>query len=147
VPGSPFGIALKSVIVQHRAGDGTTGEAAIPAGIISAVRRIAVESSMSLLSRVEERVPWLVKSGRLTWIAKYAGLCIGLLVLVVILFRHVLGLDILSYTDSIGIAAVLGLLGVIALGVGLMAATFYSARSGMDEHVGEARDISRDDQG
>ena len=102
---------------------------------------------MPLLSSIEKRFPWLVKSGRLTWVAKYAGVSVGLLILVVILFRHVLGLDVLSYADPIGIAALLGLLGVIALGVGLMAATFYSARSGMDEQVGEARDISRDDQG
>jgi hypothetical protein len=79
-------------------------------------------------------------------VVKYASISVALIVLLVVLARHVLGLDVLSYTDPIGIAAILGLIGVIGLGVALMAATFYSARSGMDEEAGEARDISHDDE-
>ncbi len=60
--------------------------------------------------------------------------------------RHWLGLDVLSYTDPIGIAAILGLIGVIGLGVALMAATFYSARSGIDQQAGDARNLHYDDE-
>jgi hypothetical protein len=59
-------------------------------------------------------------------VVKYASISVALIVLLVVLARHVLGLDVLSYTDPIGIAAILGLIGVIGLGVALMAATFYS---------------------
>src|SRR5262249_8811604 len=65
---------------------------------------------------------------------------------IVVAFRHLLGLDVLSYSDPIGIAAILGLLGVIGVGVALMAATFYSARSGIDEQVGDGRDVHYEDQ-
>ena len=91
---------------------------------------------MALLKSLEQRLPWAVKDGRPTWVVTYSGLSVVLLILIVVVFRHWLGLDALSYTDPIGIAAVLGLIGVIALGVALMAATFYSARSGMDDQVG-----------
>ena len=66
------------------------------------------------------------------------ALCIVLLVGLVVLFRHALGLDVLDYGNSIGVAALLGLAGVIALGVALMAATFYSSRSGIDEAAQDA---------
>jgi len=99
---------------------------------------------MALLKSIEQRLPWAVKHGKLTWVVKYASLCIALIVVIVVIFRHVLGLDVLSYTDPIGIAAILGLIGVIGLGVALMAATFYSARSGMDDEAGDARDVHYD---
>lgn len=95
---------------------------------------------------IEQKFPWAVRDGRLTWVVKYAGASIASIVLIIIVFRHVLGLDVLDYTDPIGIAAVLGLIGVIGIGVALMAATFYSARSGMDEQAGEAHDIHYDDE-
>ena len=99
---------------------------------------------MALLKSIEQRLPWAVKHGKLTWVVKYASLCIALIVVIVVIFRHVLGLDALSYTDPIGIAAILGLIGVIGLGVALMAATFYSARSGMDDQATDARDVHYD---
>src|SRR2546423_14329532 len=105
---------------------------------------IPEEDRMALLKSIEQRLPWAVKHGKLTWVVKYASLCIALIVVIVVIFRHVLGLDVLSYTDPIGIAAILGLIGVIGLGVALMAATFYSARSGMDDEAGDARDVHYD---
>lgn len=101
---------------------------------------------MPVLPFLEEKLPWAVKRGKLTWVVKFAGLSVALLILIVVVFRHVLGLDVLSYTDPIGIAAILGLIGVIGLGVALMAATFYSARSGIDEQAGDARDVRYDDE-
>ena len=101
---------------------------------------------MALLKSIERKLPWAVKHGKVTWVVKYASLSVALLILIVVVSRHVLGLDVLSYTDPIGIAAILGLIGVIGLGVALMAATFYSARSGMDEEAGDARDVRYDDE-
>src|SRR5260370_37141313 len=99
----------------------------------------------ALLKYIEQKLPWAVKHGKVTWVVKYASLSVALLILIVVVSRHVLGLDVLSYTDPIGIAAILGLIGVIGLGVALMAATFYSARSGVDEQAGDARDVHYDD--
>jgi hypothetical protein len=104
------------------------------------------EDRMPVLPFIEEKLPWAVRHGKLTWVVKYASLSVALLVLIVVVSRHVLGLDALSYTDPIGIAAILGLIGVIGLGVALMAATFYSARSGMDEEAGDARDVHYDEK-
>ena len=104
------------------------------------------EDRMPVLPFIEQKLPWAVKRGKVTWVVKYASLSVALLVLIVVVSRHVLGLDVLSYTDPIGIAAILGLGGVIGLGVALMAATFYSARSGMDEEAGDARDVHYDDE-
>jgi hypothetical protein len=97
------------------------------------------EERMPVLPFIEAKLPWAVKHGKLTWVVKYASL-------IVVASRHWLGLDVLSYTDPIGIAAILGLIGVIGLGVALMAATFHSARSGMDEHAGDARDVHYDEE-
>jgi len=104
------------------------------------------EDRTALLKYIEQKLPWAVKHGKVTWVVKYASLSVALLILIVVVSRHVLGLDVLSYTDPIGIAAILGLGGVIGLGVALMAATFYSARSGMDEEAGDARDVRYDDE-
>ena len=98
-----------------------------------------------MLSWLEQKFPWAVRERKLTWGVKYASISIALIVAVVIIGRHWLGLDVLSYTDPIGIAAILGLIGVIGLGVALMAATFYSARSGMDDEAGDAREFHYDD--
>jgi len=104
------------------------------------------EDRTALLKYIEQKLPWAVKDGKLSWVVKYASVSVALIVLIVVVFRHVLGLDVLSYTDPIGIAAILGLVGVIGLGVALMAASFYSARSGMDEQAGDARDVHYDDE-
>ncbi len=101
---------------------------------------------MALLKSIERKLPWAVKHGKLTWMVKYASLSVALIILIVVVSRHWLGLDVLSYTDPIGIAAILGLIGVIGLGVALMAATFYSARSGMDQQAGDARNLHYDDE-
>ena len=99
-----------------------------------------------MLSRLEKRFPWAIRDGKITWTVKYASISIALIVIIVVISRHWLGLDALNYTDPIGIAAILGLIGVIALGVALMAATFYSARSGIDEQAGDARDVHYGDE-
>ena len=78
------------------------------------------------------------------WVITYSAVCIVLLVGFVVLFRHALGLDVLDYGNSVGVAALLGLAGVIALGVALMAATFYSSRSGIDEAARDASDRGDD---
>jgi hypothetical protein len=101
---------------------------------------------MSPLQSIEEKLPAFMKHARFRWLAKYVGISVALMIVIVLVFQHVLGLDVLSYADPIGIAALLGLIGVIALGVALMGATFYSARSGMDEQAGEARIIEPDDE-
>ena len=101
---------------------------------------------MALLKSIERKLPWAVKHGKLTWVVKYASLSVALIILIVVVSRHWLGLDVLSYTDPIGIAAILGLIGVIGLGVALMAATFYSTRSGMDQQAGDARNLHYDDE-
>ena len=91
---------------------------------------------MPVLAFIEAKLPWAVKDGKFTWVVKYASVSIALLILLVTVSGHLLGLDVLSYTDPIGIAAILGIIGVIGLGVGLMAAVFYSDRSGIDEEAG-----------
>ncbi|HEX9321080.1 MAG TPA: hypothetical protein VF913_03005 [Xanthobacteraceae bacterium] len=101
---------------------------------------------MALLKSIERKLPWAVKHGKLTWVVQYASLSVALIILIVVVSRHWLGLDVLSYTDPIGIAAILGLIGVIGLGVALMAATFYSARSGIDQQAGDARNLHYDDE-
>ena len=101
---------------------------------------------MRVLAYIEQKLPGAIKQGQLTWVVKYVGLSVALIVLIVVAFRHLLGLDVLSYTDPIGIAAILGLIGVIGVGVALMAATFYSARSGIDEQVGDGRDVHYEDE-
>ena len=110
------------------------------------VRAIRTKDSMPVLPFIEQKFPWAVRDGKLTWVVKYTSVSVALIVVIVVVFRHVLGLDVLSYTDPIGIAAILGLIGVIGLGVALMAATFYSARSGMDEQAGDARDVHYDEE-
>lgn len=93
-----------------------------------------------IMNFIERKSPWLVKDGKLSWIAKYSLACVVLIVVFIVIFRHVLGLDVLSYTSQIGVAAVAGIVGVIVLSVALMAATFYSSRSGKDDEFGEPDD-------
>jgi ammonia channel protein AmtB len=83
---------------------------------------------------------WAAKDSRLSWIVKYSLACIVLIVGFIVIFRHVLGLDLLSYDSQIGVAALFGIAGVIGLSVALMAATFYSSRSGKDDEFGESDD-------
>jgi len=83
---------------------------------------------------------WIVNDSKLSWIVKYSLACIVLIVGFIVLFRHVLGLDLLSYDSQIGVAALFGIAGVIGLSVALMAATFYSSRSGKDDEFGESDD-------
>jgi hypothetical protein len=101
---------------------------------------------MPVLPFIERKFPWAVRGGKPTWVVKYASISVALMVLIVVVFRHWLGLDVLSYADPIGIAAILGLIGVIGLTVALMAAVFYSARSGMDDAAGDARDVHYDEE-
>ena len=103
---------------------------------------MALGSDMSwIIEFIERKRPWLAKDGKLSWIATYSLACIVLIVAFIVIFRHVLGLDVLEYTSQIGIAALGGIVGVIALSVALMAATFYSSRSGVDDAVRDAHDV------
>jgi len=83
---------------------------------------------------------WTGKDAKSSWIARYSLACVALIVAFIVIFRHVLGLDLLSYDSQIGVAALLGIVGVIGLSVALMAATFYSSRSGKDDEFGESDD-------
>jgi hypothetical protein len=83
---------------------------------------------------------WTAKDSKSSWIVKYSLACVVLIVASIVIFRHVLGLDLLSYDSQIGIAALFGIAGVIGLSVALMAATFYSSRSGKDDEFGESED-------
>ena len=64
-----------------------------------------------MLKYIEQKLPWAVKHGKVTWVVKYASLSVALLILIVVVSRHVLGLDVLSYTDPIGIEIVIGGIG------------------------------------
>jgi hypothetical protein len=83
---------------------------------------------------------WAAKDDKRSWIVKYSLACVALIVAFIVIFRHVLGLDLLNYDSQIGVAALLGIVGVIGLSVALMAATFYSSRSGKDDEFGESDD-------
>ncbi len=69
-------------------------------------------------------------AGRL---ALYAG---GGLFLLMAIFPFVFRLEIFDSGVHIPFAMFLGVVGTIVLGVGLMALTFYSARSGRDDEIG-----------
>jgi len=83
----------------------------------------------------------VAKDDKLSWIVRYSLACIVLIVAFIVIFRHVLGLDLLNYDSQIGVAALFGIVGVIGLSVALMAATFYSSRSGVDDAVQDVHDI------
>jgi hypothetical protein len=96
----------------------------------------------AVLDAIRRKAPWALTNGRPSWIVTYAASSVVLIILFVVLFRHFLGLDALNYLSHFGIAAVLGLVGVIGLSVGLMAAIFYSSRSGLDDEIAEAHDVT-----
>jgi hypothetical protein len=83
----------------------------------------------------------VVKDDGFSWIVRYSLACIVLIVAFIGIFRHVLGLDVINYGSQIGVAALFGIVGVIGLSVALMAATFYSSRSGVDDAVQDVHDI------
>lgn len=83
----------------------------------------------------------LAKDSKLSWMVRYSLACIVLIVAFIGIFRHVLGLDVLEYTSQIGIVALGGIVGVIALSVALMGAAFYSSRSGVDDAVRDAHEV------
>jgi hypothetical protein len=87
------------------------------------------------------RSAWAAKDDKLSWIVRYSLACIVLIVGFIVIFRHILGLDLLNYGSQIGVAALFGIVGVIGLSVALMAATFYSSRSGVDDAVGDVHDV------
>jgi hypothetical protein len=105
-----------------------------------AARLIATDDEMSWIMNFIKS-PWVMKDGKLSWVATYSLACVVLIVMFVVIFRHLLGLDVLNYDSQIGVAALLGIAGVIGLSVALMAATFYSSRSGIDDAVGDAHDV------
>jgi len=83
---------------------------------------------------------WAGTDSKVPWIVKYSLACVVLIVGFIVIFRHVLGLDLLNYDSQIGVAALLGIVGVVGLSVALMAATFYSSRTGKDDEFGESDD-------
>jgi len=87
------------------------------------------------------RSAWTAKDDKLSWVVRYSLACIVLIVGFIVVFRHILGLDLLNYGSQIGVAALFGIVGVIGLSVALMAATFYSSRSGVDDAVGDVHDV------
>jgi len=87
------------------------------------------------------RSSWIAKDDKFSWVVRYSLACVVLIVGFIVIFRHLLGLDLLNYGSQIGVAALLGIVGVIGLSVALMAATFYSSRSGVDDAVGDAHDV------
>ena len=97
-----------------------------------------------IMKFIERTLPWAVKDGKISWVVTYSVACVVLFTIFVVIFSHFLGLDVLDYTAAIGIAAILGLVGVIGVSVALMGAIFYSSRSGIDDEVRDAHDISRD---
>lgn len=76
------------------------------------------------------------KAWRFGWIAT------TLLIAVMIAFAAVARLEIFGAGFHINFALILGVLGTTGLGVGLMALSFYSDRSGADDRV---IDMSRDE--
>ena len=86
------------------------------------------------------RSAWTAKDDKLSWVVRYSLACIVLIVGFIVVFRHILGLDLLNYGSQIGVAALFGIVGVIGLSVPLMAATFYSS-SGVDDAVGDVHDV------
>ena len=96
----------------------------------------------SLMNRLERAAPWAFKFGKLSWTVRYVAACVVPILLFVILFRHWLGLDNLWAEGQIAIATILGLLGLIGVSVALMAAVFYSSRSGADDRVHDAHDVT-----
>jgi hypothetical protein len=89
---------------------------------------------MSRLMELMERwMPWAVKDGKPSWLVKYVTASVLILLACVIVFHRFLGLDAISYTTHVGVATILAVVGIIGVGVALMAAVFYSSRSGMDD--------------
>ena len=88
------------------------------------------------------RMRGFVRLSNLQWVLTYSAICVAIVVAFIVFFRHELGLDAIDYAVSpIGGFAIFGIFAVVALSVGLMGATFYSSRSGVDDEVGNARDI------
>lgn len=74
--------------------------------------------------------------------ARLGAMAAGLLGLAAVLIVALARFDFLGAGFHVNFAVLLGVAGTIALGVGLMALTFYSSRSGADE---AARHDGRDD--
>jgi hypothetical protein len=86
-------------------------------------------------SAAQERPPAPAERHR-RWVITDAAVCIALIVGFGVLFRHALGLNVLDCGNSIGVAALLGLAGVIALGMALMAATSTAAAAALTKQPG-----------
>lgn len=69
------------------------------------------------------------------WVWRFASIAVAIILALVVIFRNVLGLDQLMEEGQIAIATMLGLAGIVAVSVGLMATVFYSSRAGHDERV------------
>lgn len=84
-------------------------------------------------------------AARRAW--RFGIITILILTVVIIAFAAATRLDIFSAGFHVSFAMILGIAGTILLGVGLMALSFYSDRSGVDDGVlGMSDDNWRDDQ-
>lgn len=88
--------------------------------------------NLKFLHRV---APWAAAENRLTPTGRFTAITLGLLVGGAVLFRLIVRLEIFDAGPHVALALTLGVLGTIILSVGLMAAVFYSSRSGADEAV------------
>lgn len=73
------------------------------------------------------------EAARKAW--RFACIATGILVAVMIAFAGLMRFEVFGAGFSVNFALVLGVLGTILLGVGLMALSFYSDRSGADDSV------------
>jgi hypothetical protein len=78
------------------------------------------------------------KAVRAAW--RFGWLAAGLLVAITVALTAVSRLEIFGAGFHVNFALVLGVLGTIGLGVGLMALSFYSDRSGADDEVANRSD-------
>ncbi len=77
-------------------------------------------------------------------IARFSIVCVAAVVAIVAICWIVFGFGSLGLDATATVAAMLGILFTVGLGVGLMALVFYSNRSGQDD-VASAKPLERTD--
>ena len=102
--------------------------------------------SSAIVKKIERVAPWMVKDGKLSWVARFSAICFVCILIPVLLFHRWLGLEDFGKEGHVGIAAVVALFGMIAIGIGLMALVFYSNRSGLDDSVYDAHIADEKDE-
>lgn len=89
------------------------------------------------------RAPWAMRDGRLSPTVRFSLIALGLLLGGAALARLIFRLEFFDAGPHVVFALTLGVVATIGLAVALMAAVFYSSRSGMDEARGEEDDANR----